>query len=406
MNKITLCKAAMFGFLLLFFTVQAQAQSVDSERMKRDLAVTENVLSTLLGESSDSKIIVGLRARNVEGSYVKDYGVIFTVDNSWGSRIAAPRAFSVYPKGLRMAPDVSGSEIIIGQRSATQKSKKSDQSSKSEEEEKSYEELQEESKADFIEDAKTFLADYAHLISQLGKDDHVMIRMISGSGLRLSWGRNYAVNIITDELAETYSHNNADKEVMVEAKVGDIEALNKGQISRDAFLSKVKVTEVERTNEKKPDLEMIASMFHRLYQRDLSDTYYTLSSIPYSHVKGVGIVYQMRVYSSYESDNVFYMPSTGDQGLNLEERNEKVQKLLPQFEKSFKENLVSYARSIKSLENNELLIFEVELTQCKNCPDFPKMLKFSIKKSALDDLNSGKITESQAVNQVNVEREM
>ena len=119
----------------------------------------------------------------------------------------------------------------------------------------------------------------------------------------------------------------------------------------------------------------------------------------------MGIVFTMRVYSSYESENFFYLPSTGDKGLNLEERNKKVQELLPKFEQSFKENMVNYGRSIKSLEANELLIFEVQLTQCKQCDDFPKAIKFSIKKSILDDFNNGKISESQAVGQVGVERE-
>ncbi len=400
-------KGIMLGLLMIVTLIMVQAQNIDSDRMKRDLAVTENVLSTLLEESSDTKVLVGFRSRNVESEYIKDYGVIFTIGGGYGRGLAlAPKAFTVKPNELRFAPNSSGEAVIInGYRSKDDK--KGDQMPEpvdEAEEEKTMEEIQAEAKANFIKASKDFLADYAQLINQLKAEDRIMIRMTSGSSWGLSLGSNYAVNIVGDKFPEIYSQDETNEEVMVEATVKDIMAHQKGQISRDAFMQKIKVSEVERSFEKKADLEIVATMFHRLYQRDLSDTYYTLSNIRYSTVSGVGVVFKMRVYSSYESDRVFYIPSTGDKGLNLEERNEKIQELLPKFEKSFKENLVNYGRSVKSLEDNELLIFDVQLTQCKDCEDFPKGLKFSIKKSALDDFNNGKISESQAIGQVSVER--
>lgn len=403
--KNTMIKKTWFtGLLMIVLAFQIQAQDIDSERMKRDLAVTENVLSTLLGETSDSKILVGFRNRKVSSDYIKDYGVIFTVNNGFGSGLyIAPNVKGLHSTGFHFTPD---SDVVIGKAPRARSDKKQDERAKAEEEEKSEEELQKEAKADFIKASEDFLADYVHLISQLKTGDHIMIRMTSGWDSGLSWGRNYVIDVSPDDLVDHYSEEMTSEEVMVEASVSDIEALRKGQLSRDAFLKTVKVTEVERSHEKKPDLEIISTMFSRLYQRDLSDTYYTLSNIRYSSVKGVGVVYRMRVYSSYESDNVFFIPSTGDKNLNLEERNKKVQELLPEFIQSFKENLINYGRSIKSLEANELLIFEVKLTKCKECTDFPKALKFSVKKSVLDDFNGGKISESQAIDQVNVEKEM
>jgi hypothetical protein len=409
MKKNRIKKRILFGLAVLFFTMQLQAQNIDTERMKRDLAVTENVLSTLLSETSDSKFFVNKSLQNTKGEYIKDYGVIFTFNNSVrivSGFAAAPRGYTLRPNEVRVVPGAPSSGIVIGRKRADREDEKEEADSKSQEEmEKKRQTAQQEAKDHFIQAAKDFLADYAHLIKQLKNEDRIMVRMNNESAFGLALRRNFAITIERDGVVDGSSTDEASEEVMVEAVVKDIHALQKEQISRDAFMRKVKVTEVERSFEKKADLEMIASMFYRLYQQDLSDTYYTLSGIPYSSIQGLGVVFNMRVYSSYESDRVFYLPSTGEKGLNLEERNEKVQELLPQFEQSFKENLVNYGRSVKSLEKDELLIFEVQLTKCKDCEDFPKALKFSIKKSVLDDFNEGKISESQAIGQVSVEKE-
>ncbi len=393
----------LLGLLMIFLLIQVQAQGIDKEKMKRDLAVTENVLSTLLRDESSSPYFLRSGSKDIKGDYLEDYGVVFTIDKGMGN-FAVFSSFGKKSDGFYYTPD-GGFVMELGKEDA--KNSQSDAKEELEEAQKTLKEQQEKDKNNFIEAAKDFLADYANLISQLKAEDRIMIRLTSGSaapGLR--WGRAVTINAQDDDFVMVHSDTPVTEEITVEAKVKDIESLKKGEIDREAFLRRVKVTEVETSEEKKADLEIISTMFKRLYERDLSDTYYTLSNVTYSLVKGVGVVYKMRVYSSFESDNVFFIPSTGDKNLNREERDKKVQELLPKFEEGFKKNLVNYGRSIKSLEAGELLIFNVQLTKCETCADFPKSLKFSIKKSVLDDFNRGTLSEKQAMDLVKVEREL
>ncbi len=383
----------------VFIAFQISGQSIDYDRMNKDIAVSENVLSTLFNESGESRNVLVWSKNQIDGDYISDYGVIFNVNHGFFNRLAyGSNNLYVFPDSYRGR---SGRDKLINQNSQNILDEK-----ELDELKKEAKEAEEKQKKKFIEASKDFMADYAHLISQLKPNDNIMIRARSAyPGIRFAKTYTYSGTHNGDLALVDGNEDEKDTEITIEVKVSEIQALRKAQITRDQFLKKVKVTELERSYEKQSDLEMISSMFHRLYQRDLSDTYYTLSHINYSSVNGLGVTFEMKVYSSFGSERAFFMPSTGDKGLSLEERNKKVQDLLPEFEKGFKENMVNYGRSIKSLDANELLIFEVKLTQCKECPDFPKALKFSVKKSVLDDFNSGKISEAQAVQQVKLTRE-
>ena len=192
--------------------------------------------------------------------------------------------------------------------------------------------------------------------------------------------------------------------MIIEVGVDKINAFRKGQISRDDFFNAVTVTEIEEIHEKDADLETLSAMFHRLYKKDLSDTYYSERMPKYSKLTNFGVVVKMKFYSSYEDNNIYSMPTIDKKGLTLEERNQHVMDLLPKFESDFKENLVNYGRTLKNLDSDEVLLFEINMTTCKNCKDFPRYMKFSIKKSALHKYNRGEISLDKAIAMVNVDR--
>ena len=66
--------------------------------------------------------------------------------------------------------------------------------------------------------------------------------------------------------------------------------------------------------------------------------------------------------------------------------------------------MVNYGRTLKNLDSDEVLLFEVNMTTCKGCKDFPEIMKFSIKKSALHKYNRGKLSMDEVVAKVNVDR--
>jgi len=124
--------------------------------MNRDLEVAENVLFTLMNEKTNSWIGLNRIKDNVEGSYLKDYGVIFSVDygGPLSFHLAAP---AVAKKGKKLKP--SAYAWTVG------------------------EEEHGDGYAKFIETAKAFLADYGHLVGQLKDDDHIKVKMSTGDNL-------------------------------------------------------------------------------------------------------------------------------------------------------------------------------------------------------------------------------
>src|SRR5690606_31968968 len=133
------------------------------------------------------------------------------------------------------------------------------------------------------------------------------------------------------------------------------------------FIKKMKVVDTEVTNEVEPDFELLSSIFNRLYRQDLSTTYFA-DGTSYERLKDFGVVFYMHVYSSNEAyQSQFDMPTIKERGLTQEERDKKVKELYPKFENEFKENMIEYGRTAKSLKPEESLIFNIKLTKCTGC---------------------------------------
>lgn len=173
-------------------------------------------------------------------------------------------------------------------------------------------------------------------------------------------------------------------------------------MSRQQLIGKIKITNTESTDEIKTDLELFSSILSRLYRQDLSKTYFASGDIYYEQLVDYGAVYYMVVYSSNRSDGDRHsMPTLEMSSLSQEERNQKVIELYPQFEKSIKDDLVEYGKTIRSLKPEEMLVLNVKLTACKGC-GIPSTVELSVKMSVLQDYASGKISKESAVSSVNV----
>jgi len=366
---------------LIFISILAVttiAQTIDDDRMHRDLEVAENALSTIITPRSDDFPRWRIGEKDIEAGYVKDYGVVFTVDSK------GLKHLKLYDKAKNKDKN---SEIVIELKETAEKEK-----------------------GIFIENCKTFLADYAGIIGQLNDNQRISIRR-GGSNSHignLNLEHVYFENADTKGNAKTIwtvnSNSGAGSELIIETSVGNINALRKGNINRDDFFKAVSVVENVMSHEKDADLETLSAMFQRLYKKDLSRTYYSERDPKYSKLSNFGVIIKMKFYSSYEDHNVYSMPTIKKKGLSLEERNALVMELLPQFESDFKDNLVNYGRTLKNLDSDEILMFEINMTTCKNCKDFPRHMKFSVKKSVLHKYNRGKLSLKQAVDMVTVDR--
>ena len=393
------------------------AQTVDESRMSRDIAVAENVLSTLIKQEFSKRSFFPVEVR---GSYRAGHGVTFTVPTDmlipmvWGGRNdvmildGTPGAFS-YSFSTAPEPDELEGELKRERDVAEMEKAKAEKEMKSakKEQEKAEKSLQVLRKipaprvARMSQDsdslqavasekivlaAKNFLADYGDMLSQLKADERIIITNKSENS-RWSFRQNEKRSLLS-----------------VEALKSDLIQFRQSKINRDQLLAKIKVTNTESSGKLEPDLELLTSIFNRLYQSDLSKNFFVEGNASYERLTDFGAVMYMQVYSSNQvGEGLFNMPTINLREVDQATRDKKVKELYPAFESELKENILDYGRTIKSLKDTEQLVFNVQLTRCKGC-GIPADIEVSVQNSVLRDYSSGKLDKSSALAKVNVKK--
>lgn len=373
------------------------AQKIDEERMQRDIAVAENVLSTLIKQQfGNQRTFFPLEIR---GNYQAGYGVTFALPADFTTPIAfisppgvndvviwgnppSPSNFSYYYDDK---DDKEGTKIV------NEKTMRLKERTTADRNRVNMDSVRDAYNQRVIEASKTFLLDYADMIAQLQPGEKVIISN-QGNQPR-QWVARYF-----DAPQRTH--------LSIEAVKSDLTQFRQGKITRDQALAKIKVVNTQTVNEVEADLELFSSILGRLYGQDLSKTYFIGDQIYFERLKDFGAIYYMQVYSGIERGeftNRYYMPTLGLEDVDLETKNKKVKELYPRFEKELKENILEYGRTIKSLNDDESLVIQVAMTKCKGC-NIPSSLELTVKGSVLKDFNAGKIDQHAAANKIAVKK--
>jgi hypothetical protein len=378
--------------IIIFGPTSVVGQKVDDDRMKRDIEVAENVLSTLIKQQfSNQRTFFPLE---VKGSYQAGYGITFSLPADF----TTPIVFSI--GGGNDNVFISGGNNERGNGTSYSYEYYEDDSDRDPNTIKLKDRAKEKKRMDMdsirnsynkkvIDAAKTFIADYGDMITQLEANERIVISN-RGSQPR-AW-----VGQIFDAPKRTH--------LSVEGLKSDVTAYRQGKITRDQMLAKLKVINTQAVDKTEPDLELLASMFNRLYSADLSKTFFTENNIYYERLKDFGVIYYMQVFSSDEIDyGRFRMPTIGLNDIDLETRNKKIKELYPKFEQDLKENILEYGRTVKSLGDTEVLVFQVKVTKCPQC-GIPSTLEYTVKGDVLRDFNAAKISRDAAVTKIAVKK--
>lgn len=395
---------------------------VDEERMQRDIEVAENILSTLLKQQFDKRSFFPME---VHGNYRPGYGVTFQLPSeinnnffvqSWASEPMTittwgeeweeegPGSYSnnvgstngkvVYRNGSGN----KASEEEIAKARANADRLKNDQQRKNDvivngqsrigkarARVQNQDSIQDQSINKMLNAAKEFITDYGDLISQLAPNERIIITN-RGEGNQNWFG--------------VYNLQNRNPYLSVEGLKSEIAQFRQGKISRTQLMGKLKVINTESENELHPDLELLTSIFNRLYRSDLSKTYFTQENTYYERLKDYGVIYYLQVYSTNQDIyGDFVMPTLGNQRVDPETRDKKVTEMYPAFTKSIKEDILEYGRTLKSLKDEESVIFNIKLTRCKGCA-IPTWVEYAIKYSVLKDYSNGKLSKESALEKI------
>jgi hypothetical protein len=419
---------------LMVMSTFAFAQA--DERMERDIKVAEGVLSSLIKQQFQNSSWLPVA---VEGSYRSGYGITFSVANFSNFPInymvtpRAPQAPRVRVQGGQglgytysietdeegeiVTEEISGKSVdrMDEEEAEERRQRAEERMAEAETERADAEDAMRESILEtqrslngltvlrsgvsekdkqklnkiLVDAAKTFLSDYSSILSQLKPEERIIITNRANEGNGRYW------RFMSDEKRFFLS---------IEASAAEMKQYQANKLTKEQFEAKIKVVESEVLNERIQDLELLTTIIDRLYQPDLSKTYFTEENTYYERLKDFGAIFHMQVFSSNQLDRGYYtMPTQGGQKLSEEERNKKVKELYPAFEKELKENILEYGRTIRSLNPNESLIFNVQLTKCKGC-EIPSTIEISTKVTVLTDYISGKLDRNAALAKMEVKK--
>jgi hypothetical protein len=381
----------------MYLSIQvAFGQKADPQRMERDIAVAENVLGTLIKQQFEKqKMFFPLE---INSNYQAGYGVTFYIPSDYTTPIvfAFPEDNFFYQDERRQGPGVNvfhnndENEDNLENEQKDGKDRISLKDKKKEKARLDMDSVRDAYNAKVIEAAKTFLLDYGDMITQLSPTERIIV---SNQGNQ--------PRVWTNQYFNTPNRTH----LSIEMVKGDLTQYKQNKISREQAISKIKVINTESVDEVEPDLELLSSIFTRLYRPDLSKTFFVQDNVYFERLKDYGVVYYMQALSSQELGYTkrYVMPTVGLDDVDQATRDKTIKELYPKFEQDLKDNILEYGRTLKSLKDEEVLVFQVRLTRCVGCK-IPSSLEYTIKSGVLKEFNAGKINKNAALGKFEVKK--
>jgi hypothetical protein len=386
----TIIQIFICGILALTIQVQdARAQKLDEEKMQRDIEVCENVLGTLIKQQFEKqKMFFPLE---IQGGYQPGYGVRFYLPADYTTpivftfpdddnfirkegRTQGPNVNYSYQyenKKNDNEPELAGKDGTISLKDKNREKRKLDADS-----------VRDSYNLKVIDAAKTFLVDYGDMIAQLAPSERIII---SNQGDR------------PRQWVGKFFNTSKRSHLAIEVLKSDLTQYKQGKMTRDQAMAKIKVLNTETVDDVEPDLELLSSIFDRLYSPDLSKTFFIQENIYFERLKDYGVIYYMQALSAQETDyKRYFMPTVGLENIDQATRDKTIKELYPKFEQELKDNILEYGRTLKSLREDEVLVFQVRMTRCAGC-EIPSSLEYNVKSAVLKDFNSGKIEKNAAL---------
>lgn len=413
--------------LLLLTPFLSYAQEGNKTKITKDIEIAENILSSLLEQGMDdesglARLAYGIDG-DVEGTYIADFGAMFTIGGSRGGH-------SIISIGE--GSNISNS-FHYNLRGTARANKKlpyvlkiyTDDDQKDQGDEAGDMEIIESSFDPFEffkEITMEFFVDYGYLLKGVKPQEKILIRY--GVGNSRAFAIRGWAQVEGWEESDNKDFHQGGKYTATVLKA-DIDALQKGNMNESQFVAKVEYSEGKaEVEEGSKDTKLLNSIFSRLYKEDLSGNACISSRGPSrsEYIPGLGVVVNMRMNArcrtwrgSFDRFE-FFREGSGQNGIalldseikdredekNSEEEEKNPDDFYPEFLDDLKENIVEYGSIAKSLEKDEVLIFKLDFQGCRDCELVPDRLNISIKQSTLMAYRQGKTSLEQAIKQLTI----
>ena len=437
LNIRTMKKLIILFIVPIFFGFKT-GQEIDENKMNRDLEIAKNILATLIKTGSDS--FYG--GTSIEASYIKDYGVIFTIpehlvyfhsgrgalmpipdippmpdfDMSWDMDVDVEFEMSdelqeqeyerLKEEMLKHKEEfeVQKEEFEVQKREFEKQKREMKkaqrqagiEAAKAPRTERIYISSGEKTEINWEEIMITFLTDYADLIGQLQPSDKIVIHQRSPyDELVFIWEGYGVANDVENEKSG----------ISAEVYRKDVKEYKTGKIDKVAFKKRIKISKKE-PHKKIADLEMFASIFDRYYSHDLSETFFSEEKPRYEVLDGYGVVFHIKAASANHSNGRVYFYTPGDSRSWNAKPDQKSDddKIYLQFKSDIKAFMLDYGRTIRSLADKDKVMLEIRINSCRDCK-VPKILEVSSKMSLLKQYDQQKISREKALTGIEIKEQ-
>ncbi len=376
-----------------FQSVSAQ-NSVDANRMNRDINIMENILQELFRtrwEARGNRVSVAPAGnflfgggKDIRGTYLPGYGVIFMIPGG-------PPGFVTYSdtedgKSFSYSFQYSSgdAENEVNEESITRR-------------------------------IKEFLRDYGSTIGQLANDDRVMV--IYNTRHR-------------DRGVSFFSSSGEDKDIerlptiSVVAQKSDLQGYRFGNLNADQLDNRISVSTVEEDAKELLDLKVMANIFETALKEQDEKSFRISGSVNYLNLDNFGALFFFDArYSSSARGfllrpggaRVFSLSGDAEQKARIEVENaieaklketkEQQQELAEEMKKSYdtfisniKEYLVDYGRTLSSVGSDQYIM--ISATISTSLDDIPERVDIQVRKSVLTSMDRGQVSRDEALSQV------
>nr|MBI1230448.1 hypothetical protein [Cytophagales bacterium] len=404
-----------FIFTTLFLAVTVWessllAQEVDVEKMDRDLKVAAAALGTLV--ETKQQLLIARREDRQTAQYLEGYGVMITLPAQHSVTVLAPNVYQGTGTSYnrRFIPSTQSGRIKVGKTfdqgagasqirgfepsspTGTIRIGKSLTETADAPKEIDRDSLSQVQTDQLKEQVTIFLLEYADLIGQLQPEDRIKI-VEERSPFVTNW--KFLQNRASSPMVMRKQRFSA------EIKKSDLSAFKAGELSRAEVIGRILFSE-SFAEGLEQDLELLANIFDRLYRPDLSETFYYTGYAYYDKIPEFGVIYHLNMLTRTEENLYnFILPSDKSEDLNEESDPEKLTALYPKFLEGIKDNILTYGRTVKSMDRKERLVFNIRLSNCTGC-DVPDWVNVSIGMADLFDYDAGKLSKTEALQRFKV----
>lgn len=394
MNFIQKTITPLLVILLLAPALMAQ-NSIDMNRMQRDIKIMESILQELFKtqwEEQGSKVNVVAsgnffsRGKDIRGTYLPDYGVIFTIpgENPRFVAYSSKENGGSYSYSFRYS-DSEATDSEVNQENVTQR-------------------------------IKEFLKDYGSTIGQLSGDDRIMI-------IYNSPDRNPGFGFFVGNDAERVKSDLPT--ISVVASKNDLQAFRSGNIDEAEINSRITTSTANEDDKGRLDLKVMGNIFETALKEQEEKAFRIRGSVNHLYLNNFGALFFFDVrYASSSGTFAISIPeisgldfSDDEKRARIEVENvlqerlnestkkqkETAEEIKQSFEKfitNLKEYLVDYGRTLSSVSSGQNILLSA--TVVSHFDEIPERVDLQVEKSVLESADRGNISREEAMSRIMV----